>query len=101
MGVKHKIKGKVALWIKEFLYNRKFTVVANNVKSNEDEVTSGVPQGTVLAALFFIIMISDIDENVKASIVRCFADDTRTSKKIEKEEDIILMQKDLESIYEW
>ena len=99
--VKHKIKGKVALWIKEFLYNRKFRVVANNVKSNEDEVTSGVPQGTVLAALFFIIMISDIDENVKASIVRCFADDTRTSKKIEKEEDIILMQKDLESIYEW
>ena len=99
--VKHKIKGKVAMWLKEFLYNRKFRVVANNVESKEEEVTSGVPQGTVLAALLFIIMISDIDENTRESIVRCFADDTRNSKRIEKEEDIILMQKDLDSIYEW
>ena len=99
--VKHKIKGKVAMWLKEFLYNRKFRVVANNVKSKEEEVTSGVPQGTVLAALLFIIMISDIDENIRESIVRCFADDTRNSKRIEKEEDIITMQKDLDTIYEW
>ena len=81
---KHKIKGKLAIWLKEFLSNRKFKVVANNSMSEEEDVTSGVPQGTVLAAILFIIMISDIDEKVKESIVRCFADDTRNSKIIKK-----------------
>jgi len=44
---------------------------------------SGVPQGTVLAAILVIIMILDIYENVKRSIVRSFADDTRVSLKIQ------------------
>ena len=38
--------------------------------SREDDVISGVPQGTELAAILFVIMISDIDENVKKCIVR-------------------------------
>ena len=99
--VKHKIKGKLAKWIKEFLSNRKFKVVANNCMSEEEDVTSGVPQGTVLAAILFIIMISDIDEKIKESIVRCFADDTRLSKRIKSEEDKRKMQEDLEEIYRW
>ena len=97
----HKIKGKIAKWIEEFLSNRKFKVVANNSMSEEEDVTSGVPQGTVLAALLFIIMISDIDEKIKDAIVRCFADDTRVSKKIRNEEDRLKMQTDLEEIYKW
>ena len=46
-------------------------------------------------------MISDIDENVKHSIVRSFADDTHVNKKISKEEDTKQMQDDLEIIYKW
>ena len=99
--IKHKIKGKVGHWIKEFLTNRKFKVIANGIMSDSEEVLSGVPQGTVLAAILFIIMISDIDENVKACIVRCFADDTRVSKKIKDDEDKNKMQEDLCSIYKW
>ena len=60
-----------------------------------------MPQGTVLASIFFIIMISDIDENLKNSIVRLFADDTRVSAKIKSKEDMELLQSDLEAIYEW
>ena len=99
--IKHKIKGKVGHWIKEFLTNRKFKVIANGTMSESEDVMSGVPQETVLAAILFIIMISDIDENVKACIVRCFADDTRVSKKIQDEEDKSKMQEDLCSIYKW
>ena len=97
--VKHKIKGKICRWLKEFLSNRKYRVVANGVMSDVQDVLSGVPQGTVLAAVLFIIMISDIDEDVKNSIMRLFADDTKISFKIKSEEDKILLQKDLDNIY--
>ncbi|CAL4108187.1 unnamed protein product [Meganyctiphanes norvegica] len=83
----NKIKGKLGRWIKEFLINRKFRVVANGEMSEEQEVRSGVPQGTVLAAILFIIMINDIDEDIKRCIVRCFADDTRINMKVKTEED--------------
>ena len=85
--IKHGIKGKIGMWLREFLINRKFTVIANGTVSDQEDVLSGVPQGTVLAAILFIIMISDIDENIKECIVCCFADNTRVSRKIEKEED--------------
>ena len=98
---KHKISGKIGRWLGEFLKDRKFRVVANNCISEEADVISGVPQGTVLAAILFLIMISDIDENVKHCIVRSFADDTRVSKKVNNTEDTKLMQNDLEGIYEW
>ena len=97
----HGITGKISKWIREFLSNRKFVVIANGTKFKEGEVNSGVPQGTVLAAILFIIMIANIDEKVKESIVRCFADDTRVSKKIEKEEDKQKLQEDLSIIYKW
>ena len=69
--------------------------------SDVNDVLSGVPQGTVLAAILFVIMISDIDEDVKRSIVRSFADDTRVSLKIQSEEDKNMLQKDLDTIYAW
>ena len=71
----HGIKGKMGIWINDFLFNRKYRVMANGMMSDEQEVISGVQQRTVLASIFFIIMISDIDENLKNSIVRLFADD--------------------------
>ena len=98
---KHKISGKIGKWIREFLTDRKFRVVVNGCMSEEGDVISGVPQGTVLAAILFVIMISDIDENVKECILRSFADDTRASKKIVCNEDKQLMQEDLKSIYNW
>ena len=74
---KNKIKGKLGKWIREFLKNRKYRVVANGEMSEEQEIKSGVPQGTVLAAILFLIMIGDIDEEIINCIVSCFADDTR------------------------
>ena len=97
----HNINGKLGKWIEEFLRDRKFRVVANGTMSEEEVVTSGVPQGTVLAAILFVIMISDIDENVKHCLVRSFADDTRVGKKICSEDDKRKMQEDLEVIYKW
>ena len=55
--------------------------------SEEENVISGVPQGTVLAAILFVIMISVIDENVKKSILKSFADDRRVNKMINNPND--------------
>merc|ERR1712236_197009 len=82
-------------------HKHKLRVVANGSMSREENVISGVLQGTVLAAILFVIMISDIDEDVKLSIIRCFADDTRINKKIKTNEDKKLMQKDLDAVYRW
>ena len=71
-------------WIKEFLIYRKFTVVANGCMS-------GVPLGTVLVVILFVMMISDIDGNIKKCILRSFANDIRVSKKVICNEDAQLM----------
>ena len=44
---KHKISGKLGKWIREFLTNRKFRVVANGCMSEEENILSGVPQGSL------------------------------------------------------
>ena len=58
------ISEKIGKWIEEFIRERKFRVVANGHMLVEVDVVSRMPQGTVLAAVLFVIMISDIDEKV-------------------------------------
>ena len=102
----HKLKelgihGNLAIWIYNFLTNRKQAVIAIGAKSSSSAVKSGVPQGAVLGPLLFLIMINDIDENISESIISIFADDTRVTKVINKEEDLESFQEDLDKLYNW
>ena len=69
------IRGDTLKWMKAFLDNRKQAVVINGVNSNCISVSSGVPQGSVLGPILFLVYINDLPEQVK-SRVRLFADDT-------------------------
>lgn len=88
-------------WISSFLKDRPQEVVVNGIKSFLVKIISGVPQGTVLGPILFILFINDMDLCVKHSKVRFFADDTRIMKEISCEDDTVYLQEDLNSILEW
>ena len=62
---------------------------------------SGVPQGTVLGPLLFIILMCDINSGITSSSMVSFADDTRLYYGISNVDDCAILKNDLNSIYEW
>ena len=96
------ISGKMGIWISNFLKNRKQTVTVNQKLSRSEPVPSGVPQGSVLGPILFLIMIADIDVDIlKKSTVSSFADDTKVSHVIKLRQDCDDLQASLQTIYEW
>ena len=75
--------------------------MVGGASSSVKEVISGVPQGSVLGPLLFLIMIGDIDKSVLTAFLSIFADDTRVGHEVKTMEDMKKFQKDLDNIYEW
>ena len=92
---------KVVSWIRSFLTGRCQIVVVDGCKSSPAVILSGVPQGTVLGPILFLIFINDIEHCITKSIIRCFADDTRISKAINSQGDVSALQKDLDNAIQW
>ncbi len=64
------------------------------------EVTSGVPQGSVLAPIMFVIYINDMTEGV-TGYMNMFTDDAKIMRKVANEEDCVALNQDLDRIREW
>ena len=71
------IKGDLLKWIRSFLCGRTQCVSVEGVRSNWKKVISGIPQGSVIGPILFIIFINDMSEKVKHSICKLFADDCK------------------------
>ena len=82
------ITGQIYNWLESFLRGRFQSVIVNGISSRPQEVKSGVPQGSVLGPLIFLILIGNIDEDVNESVVKSFADDTRSTKSVNTFEDV-------------
>ena len=94
------ISGALLKWFKSFLCDRRQRVVVNGSTSDWSPVLSGVPQGSVLGPLLFILYLNDLPNNLQC-IVKMFADDVAIYKSIATREDCDLLQRDLSLISSW
>ena len=94
------IRGNALAWIRAFLGNRSQTVVIDGEESESVPVTSGVPQGSVLGPILFLIYINDLPDEL-SSQVRLFADDTAVYLTTGDTEDGKVLQNDLDRLSVW
>ena len=96
------VRGLLKDWFQSYLKNRKQFVSVNNSTSNTKEITTGVPQGSVLGPLLFLLYINDLHKSVKHSKTYHFADDTNIMQS-NKSLDVLSknLNKDLKSLSQW
>ncbi len=96
----HGIGDQLCSWIENWLTDRKQRVVINGEASDWLPVSSGVPQGSVLGPLLFLIYINDLDCGITAKISK-FADDTKIGGKALTIGDCDAIQQDLDKLSSW
>ena len=92
--------GKIVRWIEAFLTGRTQYVSVRSARSSEAEVVSGVPQGSVLGPILFVLYINDLPDHVKC-MLEMFADDTKIYGEVKGEEGIRKLQTDLDNLQLW
>ena len=90
-------------WISDYLTDRTHQVVVEGATSSAMQVLSGVPQGSILGPLLFLIYVDEITAASlsQGSKLNLFADDVLFYWVISKQEDFIATQKDIDTIAKW
>ena len=94
------IQGKLLCWFESFPTQRSQSAVCEGKSSTSSPVKSGVPQGTVLGPLLFLLYINDLPDNLQSS-VKLFADDTLLYGVIASDTDCDHLQDDLWKLEQW
>ena len=102
LKTQYSIDGTLLKFFTEYWRNRKQRVILDNVISESVDVLSGVPQGSILGPLLFVLFINDIYENInKDSNIALFADDTKIWRDINSELDCETLQNDINTLSIW
>ena len=96
----HGIGDGIIGWIELWLTDRRQRVVVDGEVSNWKSVFSGVPQGSLLGPLLFLIYINDLDDNITSNVLK-FADDTKVFRKVDTDGDKQHLQNDLDRLVKW
>ncbi len=101
----HKLKSyglgqNIVDWMGSFLLGRKQQVCVNGANSEWKSVTSGIPQGSVLGPLLFVLYINDMPDNITSSIF-LFADDTKIFANSSNPQNTAILQEDLGKLLQW
>lgn len=94
------ITGNTRSWIEAFLTGRRQRVNVNGAMSSWRDVVSGIPQGSVLGPLLFVIFINDLPEAVDCGI-KLFADDTKAYQHVETQTDCEHLQRNIDALRDW
>lgn len=94
------IRGNAHRWITSFLHGRSQRVVVDGNASQPAPVLSGVPQGTVLGPILFLIYINDLPSNLQSDC-RLFADDCILFRPILSKSDSDILQRDQDRLADW
>jgi hypothetical protein len=87
-------------WISEFVGRREMRVVVGGVGLYWGPVSSGIPQGSILGPLLFVLYVNELPSLMK-SRVKLFADDTKLWRSIKSNQDAQLLQDDVSTLIEW
>ena len=96
-----KIGGKVGIWLRDFLMGRTQRVIANGEASQISKMISGVPQGTVLGPVLFLLIIDSLGDLKLNATIMSFADDSKITMPIHNIEDALTLQECLEKLDKW
>jgi hypothetical protein len=96
----YSIGGSISAWIRDFLVGRKQRVRVNGALSEWESVTSGVPQGSVLGPVLFVIFINDLPDVVK-NLCSIYADDTKLYGSADTQTGIQALQEDIDNLVDW
>ena len=96
----HGIGDSITDWIEQWLTDRRQRVVVDGEVSNWKSVLSGVPQGSVLGPILFLIYINDLDDSITSNVLK-FADDTKLFRKVNTDVDKQHLQNDLDRLVKW
>ncbi|XP_065671758.1 uncharacterized protein LOC136089635 [Hydra vulgaris] len=92
--------GLILKWIKAFLENRRQRVVQGEIISDWVNIFSGVPQGSVIAALLFALYINDLPKKLH-NVTKLYADETKVLSQLSSEQCATNLQNDLDIVYKW
>ena len=96
------LNGRLLEWFKDYLHNRKQQTCVNGELSSRADVTSGVPQGSILGPLLFLIYINDMPDVIHGtSKIALYADDSKIYNSINSDQDCINLQEQLENLVKW
>ena len=96
----HGIGDSITDWIEQWLTDRRQRVVVDGEVSNWKSVLSGVPQGSVLGPILFLIYINDLGDSITSNVLK-FADDTKLFRKVNTNVDKQHLQNDLDRLVKW
>ena len=94
------VRGKLLDWINDFLRGRVQTVRVDGHFSSYQKVISGVPQGSVLGPILFLVYVMDLDQCLAKVGAFTFADDTKIFMAIKSCSDQVDLKRDLNQVFQ-
>lgn len=96
------MRNPLLAWLRSYLANRRHRTVIDGFASDWRYVPSGVPQGSIIGPLLFLIFINDIADDISTDTsIPLYADDTKCYRKLLDPVDQAILQSDLNTIVDW